>query len=328
MASEAAQTYRHRNFSDLLSYYSMLIKNAMLETSKALGEHTPFLPKEWISTSTDEWGHTETIITPNEGYSFGQSILDSFLTTRNEIRDGLMTLFINYDDDKIMWQEDLNFNLINAYASASQSLQWYNKDTEEFEDMPEYWFTRGCWYEMLPMCTKGDYIKAWHANVLEAVEAIKTCRRDFLKFELILPDPYDEYGSYSSSSRGYSYYTSRSARTYRSTSYGSMRSGYSSSATAPAFIQGFWSSMIGKDNRLSALKSRVEDLLSPIWKFGRSTTIPEQNASTAKLKYVTYLASDLEMNYSIGKTSITTAAQLSNKCGTYDPKAAKMQISK
>ena len=86
--------------------------------------------------------------------------------------------------------------------------------------------------------------------------------------------------------------------------------------------------MIGKDNRLSALKSRVEDLLSPIWKFGRSTTIPEQNASTAKLKYVTYLASDLEMNYSIGKTSITTAAQLSNKCGTYDPKTAKMQISK
>ena len=330
MASESTQTYKHRNFSDLLSYYAMLMKNAMLETTRGLGEYSPFLPKEWVSTTYDEFGYSQTIVTPNPGYAFGQSILNSFQSTRNAIRDSLMTLFINYDDEEIMWQKDLNFNLINSYASASQSLQWYNKDTEEFVDMPEYWFTRGCWYEMLPMCTKGDYIKAWHANVIDAVEAVKTCRRDFQKFELILPDPYDEYGTYSTTSQGYSYYRNTSSYRNRSNSfsYGSMRTDYSTSATTQAFIAGFWNSMVGNENRLSALKNRVEGLLSPIWRFGKPTTIPEQNASTAKLKYVTYLASDIQMSYSLGKTSISTASQLSSKCGTYDPKAANLQISK
>lgn len=320
MASEASQTYKPKNFQNLLSYYATLVKNAMLEAISGLSAESPFTPEKWPVTTTDEWGRTETTYVANTGYAYGQSILDAFHSTSTSIRDSLMTLFINYDDDKNLWQEDFNFNIINAYASASQSLQRYNEATEEFDDMPEYWFTRGCWYEMLPMCTKGDYIRAWHSNVLQAVEAIKTCRHNFENYEVFIPYSDDDgygYGSggYYVSSRSYSYSSSKYAR-------GGRQAKYSLYGNSMFFVQSFW------QEYLSGLKSTVDGLLEPIWKFGRATNYPEQNASTAKLKYVTYLASDLQMAYTNGKTSISTAKSLSDKCGTYDAKAAKLKLSK
>ena len=48
---------------------------------------------------------------------------------------------------------------------------------------------------MLPMCTKGDYLKTWHGNVVQAVNAIKKCRRYYqYEFEYYLPEPVDNDG--------------------------------------------------------------------------------------------------------------------------------------
>lgn len=308
MASETLQTYRLKNFNELLSYYSTVVKNAMLEADKGRGieEDSPFLPESWTVTTTDEWGRTETTIVPNPGHAYGQSVLNAFKSTAESIRNSLMTLFTNYDDEKIMWQEDLNFNLINAYASASQSLQWYNKDTEEFEDRPEYWFTRGCWYDMLPMCTKGDYIRKWQPKVLEAIQAIRKCRKAYQSFE------YVEYVTDSDTGWSGSYVVNRKSR-MRQTS-------YTSYGNSRLFILRFWGEY------LPTLKSEVDYLLEPIWKFGRATNYPEQNAKTADLEYITQLASDIHGTNT--KSSIATAKRLSAKCGTYDANSAKLKLSK
>ena len=312
MASEALQTYKFKNFNEILGYYATVLKNSMLESDSGHGleADTPFLPKSWTVTTTDEWGRSETTIIPNSGYVYGQSILDAFKSTANSIKHSLMTLFINHDDDKVMWQEDLNYNLINAYASASQSLQWYNKDTEEFEEKPEYWFTRGCWYDMLPMCTKGAYIRKYQANVQNAIEAVRKCRKAYQNYE---------YVEYSTDEYGYSYsYTVSRRNTVRT-----RHIGYSSVSNSRFFVQHFWSDYLPK------LKSEIDAQLEPIWKFGRATNYPEQNASTADLEYITQLASSIGANStSSAKTTITTAKKLSTNCGTYDAKAAKMTLSK
>lgn len=334
MASEANQTFKFNNFQEILSYYATLLKNAMLEeasdnpfklekseSSSSSGEFiTPFLPKEWIEYELDEiTGNQIKKIIPNQGYTYGQSILTAFEDTSNQIRDSLMTLFINYDDKKELWQEDLNFNLLNAYASASQSLQWYNKDTEEFEDMPEYWFTRGCWYEMLPMCTKGEYIKAYHVNVMNAVKAIKKCRDYFEnEFEYFVMEPTTDYGSYYSYDGGYTSYSSTVQRRVK----GARQASYSTYGNSKLFIRAFW------QYYLKTLKDEVEKLLKPIWKFGEPTNYPEQTASTAKLTYVTQMVTDVDTVYITGNTCISTAKALSSQCGTYDAKAAKLKLSK
>ena len=313
MASEALQTYKLKNFNEILSYYSTVLKNAMLEADAGHGleEDTPFLPDSWTYTSTDEWGRTETIVVPNSGYVYGQSILDAFKSTAASIRKSLMTLFINYDDDKAMWQEDLNYNLINAYAAASQSLQWYNKTTEEFEEMPEFWFTRGCWYDMLPMCTKGDYIKKYQINVQHAIDSIRKCRKAYQTYEYVEYTT-DEFGN------SYSYTVSRKGSGLRT-----RQIGYSSIGNSRFFIQHFWS------DYLPTLKSEIDAQLEPIWKFGRATNYPEQNASTSDLEYITQLASSIGADSSSNaKTSITTAKKLSSSCGTYNAKTAKMTLSK
>ena len=308
MANESQQTFKYKNFKQILSYYAKLTKQAMMEPIDGLGANTPFMPPFWKVPEYDTTVDGQTVLIgyttyENSGYVYGKAILDAYKKTSDSILEALRTLFINYDDPKEIWQEDFNFNLLNAYASASQSLQWYNEETEEFEDMPEYWFTRGCWYEMLPMCTKGDYIKTWHSNVLSAIRAIKKCRQYYqTKFVYYIYEPsYDDY-----------YYSS----------YYSRREYYSDYGNSMGYIRSFWA------NYLSVLQDEINPLLNPIWKLGRETNLKEQTAETAKLTYVTQLASDLDIAFTAGNTIASTAKTLSTSCGTYSAKAAGLSLSK
>ena len=326
MADE--QAYKLTNFKKILSYYSALVENAMFEEVEGLHAETPFRPESWtyyVSVdNADGTTTTEEVVVANPGYNYAMELLKMFKTTSSNILDALMTLFINNDDPKEMRQEEFNFNILNAYASASQSLQWYNKDTEEFETMPEYWFTRGCWYDMLPMCTKGDYIKAKYPNVLNAIKAIKRCRH-YYEYEYKYPVPlyYDDYGYSYSDYGGYSYRSSNGRYRYYSyrSPYAYNYIGYSQFSNSREFTLSFW------DTYLQTLSSEVSNYLNPIWKFGKPSGLKEQTASTAKLTYVTQLASDFGKMFQRNNTAVKTAKQLLTTT-SYDAKKAKVSISK
>lgn len=312
------QAYNLPNFKSILSYYSTLVKNAIFESVEGLHAETPFMPKSWTYTTTDDiTGQTTEVVIGNPGYNYAMELLGLFKTTSDNIRDALLTLFINYDDPKEMQQEDFNFNIINAYASASQSLQWYNKDTEEFESMPEYWFTRGCWYDMLPMCTKGDYIRAKHSNVLQAVNAIKKCRR-YYEYEFTYQEPATDY----TDNFGYSYQLNRRYTYSQWNSQYNRYATYSQYSNSRFFVLAFW------NQYLQTLSDEVKSCLNPIWKFGQYSGKREQTASTAKLTYITQLASDSEISIQQSNTAVKTARQISSTSGTYDAKKAKISIIK
>ena len=307
----ASQAYKLKNFNQILSWYATIVKNRMLADEAGLGANSPFNPPSWTIVTTDELtGMTTTQVIMNPGGTYGQSILDAFKNTANSILHSLKTLFINYDDDKQLWHEDMNFNLLNSYAAASQSFQKYNQDTEEFEDRPEYWFTRGCWYDMLPMCTKGEYLYAWRNNVENGVvAAITKCREAFRKHVYTYTTT-----TYTSVSDGGA--DPWTTHTYTET--------YSDEGNSRGFITDFWG------DHLASLKSTVDSLLEPIWKLGRKTSYPEQNAASADLVYVTQLKSDIASQDTgaakASSSSITTAKSLSKACGKYDAKAAKMTL--
>lgn len=312
----AKQAYELKNFKQILSWYAMLVKNRMLADEDGLGSNSPFSPQNWTVTETvgiEPDTRTITRIIDNPGASYGQSILDAFQSTADSIHHSLATLFINHDDDKTMWQEDLNFNLINAYAAASQSLQRYDKDTEEFEEMPEFWFTRGCWYDMLPMCTKGKYLLEWRSNVETKVRnAISLYRGEGNRSVVGYKRNVFVHTYTSTDSDG----TSTTETTYEY---------YSPSGNSMDFILDFWR------KNLAGLKAAIDPYLEPIFHIGHKTDYPEQNSKTANIEYVTQLASDIAFSNTSASAaagaSITTAKSLSAECGKYDAKAAKMTLS-
>ena len=295
------QAFNFQNFSQILSWWSALLKKKMLEEDKSLvlQASSPFSPDSWTWTTVDELtGEVQVHTTQNPGATYGNSVLKAFKTTSANIKHALKTLFINYDDEEIMWQDDLNFNLINSYASASQSFQKYNPDTEEFLDMPEFWFTRGCWYDMLPMCTKGKYLMVWDANVQsKAAFAIEACRKAYQKYV-------------------YTYTVTTESDGGMTTSY-TCTEEYSPTGNTMGFTCSFWTEY------LPTLKAEMDKQLEPIWKVGQETNYPEQNASSADLAYVTQLASDIT---GTGSTSITTSKKLSSKCGTFSSKSAGLSL--
>lgn len=304
------EDYSLENFYQILSWYSTIVFNRFYNDEDGLGGNSPFKPESWkvpipSSSSDSDSGSGKTSVkyrtVANEGSTYAKSILKAFQTTGDNILFSLKTLFINNDDDKAMRTEDLNFNLISAYAAASQSFQKYNATTEEFMDMPEFWFTRGCWYDMLPMCTRGEYLLKYRGNVQNTVRnAISKCRRAYKKHSYMRVITESSSDGSSSSTRIEWEYYQESGNTYE-------------------FISDFWSS------HLSSLKSVVDNALEPIWKIGRKTNYPMQNSSTADLEYVTQLMSDIS---STKGSSISTAKQLSEKCGKYSAKKANVTLSK
>ena len=115
MANESSQTFKYKNFKQILSYYSKLVKQAMMEPVDGLSDKTPFLPASWkipVAVNSEyNYNFTEQYkIIYNSGHTYGQGLLDAFQTTSNNILEALRTLFINYDDPKEMQQEDFNFS--------------------------------------------------------------------------------------------------------------------------------------------------------------------------------------------------------------------------
>ena len=308
----ATESYARENFSQILSWYSALLKNKMLGADEANGLTTasPFWPDYWEVVTY----HLYTKITRkvyNPGWKYGNSLLDAMETTSNNILIALSTLFTNYDDDEAMRQENLNFHLINAYAAASQSYKWYDKTTEEFVERPEFWFTRGCWYDMLPMCTKGKYLLVYQKAVNKVCEYIMTCRKKFLKhtYTYYVTDTDSDGGS--------------STTTVHTEHYSPIKGGNSRS-----FIETFWRTTEQNTDMLSWLETKSDPLLKPIFDMGIETKLPEQTSKTADLVYITQLVSDIsESTSSIGTSKITSAKSLSDSCGTYDANAAGVTLS-
>ena len=76
----------------------------------------------------------------------------------------IMSLFIQleaepYNGEYTERAEDVNHNLINAYADGTKSFEDFNPSTEEFFKRAEYWNIRGHLYELLPNVNDGTFIK-------------------------------------------------------------------------------------------------------------------------------------------------------------------------
>lgn len=76
----------------------------------------------------------------------------------------IMSLFIQleaepYNGEYTERAEDVNYNLINAYADGTKSFEDYNSSTEEFFKRAEYWNIRGHLYELLPNANDGTFLK-------------------------------------------------------------------------------------------------------------------------------------------------------------------------
>lgn len=76
----------------------------------------------------------------------------------------IMSLFIQLEAEPHNGEyteraEDVNYNLINAYADGTKSFEDYNSSTEEFFKRAEYWNVRGHLYELLPNANDGTFLK-------------------------------------------------------------------------------------------------------------------------------------------------------------------------
>lgn len=302
-----AKSYVLRNFSEILSWYAARFKSRLFDSDESAGltNGTPFTPERWPHETVNPKTYlTEITYTYNPGWVYADSILNAFQTTAEQIKHSLQTLFINHDDDERMWHKDLNFSLLNAYATASQTYKWYDKSTEEFIEKPEFWFTRGCWYDMLPMCTKGKYLLAFRGSINKVLDYVAQCRRKFYSHRYT-------YTSYETDTDGN--YTSPTSTTLT----------YPGSADKESFVCDFWNG-----GQLSWLEKKVEPLLKPIWDMGIKTKLPMQNSKSADLVYITQLVSDISASTSaVGTSKITTSKSLSQACGTYDAKKAKVTLS-
>lgn len=332
-----ADNYHLKNFKEILDYYKVLLNNVLNGSNP-----NPYMPEKWEIKSDDESGGVITY-EYNPGYNYLKGLINSVEATKNGIYKGLRTLFINYDEPEDYWQEDYNYNIINSYASGSRGMQYYNRTTEDFEDRPEYWWTRGNYYDMLPMCTEGKYLLAFKQNVEKACEILESYKQLYSRFNC----SYNAGGEVGEVELTYGYFFRNGVRSNRGNAiikyneppqpdangvydrskpainwnYRAAKSNielYYSLETVGSeeayFCKQFWF------NHLSRLKAEVDELLNNLFKIGKSTSYPEQT-NDDNVIYINKYYNDGESVYddSASFNSIVTNTQmLSTECGTYD----------
>lgn len=157
-----AETYR-----EILEKYDDFL-------SKALSGKSMFTSV----TSTDpDTGETITVYS-NEARPVLTGWQSKVTLTKQAIFSFVDFLFNDYDieGNKL---ENVNFNTINGYADGSKSFEYYDMESQEFSEMPEYFWTRGNLYDMLPRVEEGDYLGKYIASVSEIVGICETWQKKY-----------------------------------------------------------------------------------------------------------------------------------------------------
>lgn len=302
------------NFKDILNYYNSLftkVLNTSDVTDKENHGANPYLPDKWVVPTNNEDTTVQYIYNP--GYNYLKSIINTVEATKNGIHKGLRTLFINYDEPEDYWQEDLNYNLINSYAEASKTFEFYNKKTQEFEERPEYFWTRGNYYDMLPMCTAGKYLLAYKTSVENACIIMEQYKKKFYEYSC-------NYNTITGETSGItmSYRMINSSYAISEGSEGVYWNSNYSSRISIYFYISFW------NEYLSELKGKVLNTngksVGNMLKIGQETQYPEQNNDNNVIytkKYYSTLWDDLSTGIEKTSQTVVNTKILSNSCGTY-----------
>ena len=125
-----------------------------------------------------------------------KELLDDWINEMDVISEtifnSLNSLFVEPDDE--YKTPDRNYQIINGYADGSRSLEYYDKESEEFSEMADYWYVRGNLYDMLAKANEGLYVYRFLQNIKNVVSL---CNEYELKYEdYPEPDPsFDEDGT-------------------------------------------------------------------------------------------------------------------------------------
>lgn len=321
MALNLKDTSEFRNFKDILNYYKFLFEEVLNTSDKSNKENhgaNPFLPDKWEIPSNNEDATVQYVY--NQGYNYLKELINTVEATKNGIHKGLRTLFINYDDPEEYWQEDMNYNLINAYAEASRSYEYYNKKTQNFEERPEYFWTRGNYYDMLPMCTAGKYLLPYKTAVENACAIMESYKTLFYNYNC-------EYAMMNSETDGivlsYDMVNSTYAiSTGENFGYGRSSRYNDQSSRNIYFYTSFW------EKHLRPMINKVENTgsknIKDMLKIGMETEYPEQTNDSEVIYTKKYYGTSVWDKMSIGtngtdasKMKITNTKKMSNNCGTY-----------
>jgi len=307
-----------KNFKEILNYYKKLFEDVLNTSDKSNKQNhgaNPFLPDKWEISSNNEDNTVHYVY--NQGYNYLKNLIDTVEETKNGIHKGLRTLFINYDDPEDYWQEDLNYNLINGYAEASRSLQYYNKETQEFEERPEYFWTRGNYYDMLPMCTEGKYLLAYKTAVENACLILEEYKTTFYKYKCAYNS-----GSGESSDMLLTYNIVNAS--YAIADGGESQQSWNRNSRMGMtvyFYTSFW------NKYLSGLKHRIrgngKKTVGKMLKIGQKTQYPEQTNDSNVVYTKKYYSNSIWESSSTGEISnskIVNTTKLSSNCGKYESK--------
>ena len=114
-------------------------------------------------------------VTTTYSDSQAKELIDDWINEMDVISytifNSLNSLFVDPDDeDKI---PDLNYQIINGYADGSRSLEYYDKNSEEFIEKADYWYVRGNLYDMLSKANEGLYVYKFLQNIKNVVTLCK-----------------------------------------------------------------------------------------------------------------------------------------------------------
>lgn len=299
------------NFIEILNYYKNLFNDVLNLSDKSNNLNhgaNPYLPDKWEVQEYSNYDDSINYIY-NPGYNYLKGLINLIEATKNGIYKGLRTLFINYDDPEDFWQEDLNYNIINAYAEGSKSFKYYNQKTQEFEERPEYFWTRGNYYDMLPMCTDGKYLLSYKSTIENACLILEKYKNKFYTYRCSIISNDNEVGD---TLLTYDIANSTYAITASSESLSNSQTNY-----MIYFYTSFW------NEHLASLKDEIENSgnnsINSLLKIGQETQYPEQNNDT-EVTYITkYYSNLLADNNSVYNNTekVTNTFKISNKCGEY-----------
>ena len=139
-------------------------------------------------TSVGDDGQVTTTYSDNSAKMLLDDWINEMDVISETIYNSLNSLFVDPDDEYNT--PESNYQIINGYADGSRSLECYDKESEEFSEMADYWYVRGNLYDMLSKANEGLYVYKFLQNIKNVVSL---CNEYELKYE-DYPEPSPSVG--------------------------------------------------------------------------------------------------------------------------------------
>lgn len=127
-------------------------------------------------TATAKANDEEEADIPNPSYTLLSSLQTVLTNTQSAIYNAAHYLYEDpsmRDGNGALIRNDNNFSIINGYADGSKTFELYKSDDEVFLEQPDFFWTRGKFYGMLPAIYEGEYLRSYDGiNVAAKIQNI------------------------------------------------------------------------------------------------------------------------------------------------------------